>query len=188
MPGDTGSPVDVPLPTVEAALGDWAFQYQTLAQKNAKATMKSSAALASSIKYNVTEFKGAYTLTISLADYYDYINKGVKGVKDQSKATGSPYSFRNLGVSYKMVNSLKNWGQTLTTTTRNQKKIFKRSTDYQIQGSFYGMAVNIKKYGIGSTFFWDKTYDAMVPSLAPMLAKALKEDVTMVMKQIFIIK
>jgi hypothetical protein len=43
------------------------------------------------------------------ADYYDFVNQGVKGVFNQSKAPNSDYSFKNLGVSPDMLKSFKEY-------------------------------------------------------------------------------
>jgi hypothetical protein len=47
--------------------------------------------------------------TISNETYHDYVNKGVKGVRNKNKAPQSPYRFRNLGAPPAMVESFKNW-------------------------------------------------------------------------------
>jgi hypothetical protein len=47
--------------------------------------------------------------TISNETYHDYVNKGVKGVRNKNKAPQSPYRFRNLGTPPAMVESFKNW-------------------------------------------------------------------------------
>jgi len=47
--------------------------------------------------------------TISNETYHDYVNKGVKGVRNKNKAPQSPYRFRNLATPPAMVESFKNW-------------------------------------------------------------------------------
>jgi len=42
---------------------------------------------------------GDDTLQIYMPDYFDYPNEGVKGVKSSSNAPGSPYQFKNYGMS-----------------------------------------------------------------------------------------
>jgi hypothetical protein len=43
------------------------------------------------------------------ADYYDFVNQGVKGVFNYNKAPNSDYSFKNLGVSPDMLKSFKEY-------------------------------------------------------------------------------
>jgi hypothetical protein len=43
------------------------------------------------------------------ADYYDFVNQGVKGVFNYNKAPQSQYQFRNLGVSPDMLKSFKEY-------------------------------------------------------------------------------
>ena len=38
-------------------------------------------------------------LTITMLDYYDFVNEGVKGVKSSKNASTSPYKFKNYGMS-----------------------------------------------------------------------------------------
>ncbi len=41
------------------------------------------------------------------AKYYDFVNKGVKGVK--SGTPNSPYAFKNIGVGRAMLQNIKSW-------------------------------------------------------------------------------
>lgn len=54
-----------------------------------------SANLRQSINFDVKIFETTIQLKLSLADYYKFIDKGVKGSKNSSKAPNSPYSYKN---------------------------------------------------------------------------------------------
>ena len=56
-----------------------------------------SGALADNIYPEISE--DGKTLTISVLDYYDYVNKGVQGVKNSKNAPGSPYKYKNYGMN-----------------------------------------------------------------------------------------
>ena len=46
---------------------------------------------------------------VTMQDYWDFVNQGVKGVYNKSKAPNSDYSFKNLGVSPDMLASFKDY-------------------------------------------------------------------------------
>jgi hypothetical protein len=46
---------------------------------------------------------------VTMQDYWDFVNQGVKGVFNKSKAPRSEYQFRNLGVSPDMLKSFKEY-------------------------------------------------------------------------------
>ena len=50
--------------------------------------------LRQSVQMPVKFFGTKFVATLFMADYYDYINKGVKGTASDAKAPGSPYSFK----------------------------------------------------------------------------------------------
>jgi len=49
--------------------------------------------LYNSLSYFVKESKNSFEFTISMEDYGTFVDKGVKGTKEQSKAPTSPYKF-----------------------------------------------------------------------------------------------
>jgi hypothetical protein len=46
---------------------------------------------------------------VTMQDYWQFVDEGVKGVYNKSKAPKSPFSFRNLGVSPDMLSSFKQY-------------------------------------------------------------------------------
>jgi len=54
---------------------------------------KDTSALYNSIQYNVKVSKNSFQFDISMEDYGTYLDKGVKGTKEQTKAPTSPYKF-----------------------------------------------------------------------------------------------
>ncbi len=51
--------------------------------------------LRSTVVMPVKFFGTKFVATLFMADYYDFINKGVKGTISSAKAPNSPYSFKN---------------------------------------------------------------------------------------------
>jgi hypothetical protein len=70
-----------------------------------KARTRQASTLASTMYPDPSELG----IKIMGADYYDFVNQGVKGVFNQSKAPNSDYSFKNLGVSDDMLKSFKEY-------------------------------------------------------------------------------
>ena len=87
-----------------------------LKQNLAEHKIKDTGELANSIQMPIKLFGSVLTATLSLEDYYDYVNKGVRGAGGNRKtgslkawkirAVGSPYHFSNLRPP---ISALKKW-------------------------------------------------------------------------------
>lgn len=89
--------------------------------------------------------------TISDANYWEFVDKGVKGVKNKGKAPQSPFSFRNLFVSPKMVDSFKNYIAATGSRTMKGKSLIRKNKKKQadiIEQEATAMAVATKIGGI----------------------------------------
>ena len=126
------------------------------------------------------------TMRIYMADYYDFVNKGVKGVKDSSNAPSSPYKYRNYGMNAegrasikkyikdKKVKEVETKKSTTNAVTKQKKKI--SSIDLQTNTLIY----LIKKYGIKTTNFFDEATESV--------RKSMIEDISEVMAQTIVIQ
>ena len=95
---------------------------------------------------------------VTMQDHWEFIDKGVQGVKNKSKAPNSPFKFRNLGTSDAMVNSFKEYISKLGLksakikgkSTRLYKTVNKKKTAKMdvIEQAARGMAVATKISGI----------------------------------------
>ena len=89
-----------------------------------------------------------------------------------------------------MMSSIKQWTirhnlkavKQNTTFKHRQVKTFQDTSD----STAYSIAMSIKKRGLRATYFWDHTYDKLMPGLAPKLAQALQQDVTTVLKTLVV--
>jgi len=54
---------------------------------------KDTSLLYNSLSYYVKEHKNSFEFGITMEDYGSYLDKGVKGIKEQKKAPKSPYKF-----------------------------------------------------------------------------------------------
>jgi hypothetical protein len=146
----------------------------SLADEFAKNAPVSSGALASSISLlGVKENKGSYSIEIYLGvDYHDYIDKGVRGIRNKAKtipnADGRNYQFKNWGMPEEALRGLKEWAKKRNINLEakakidgkrvNRKKIFK-SNDNAIRH----FALTIKRDGIDARKYKDKSLKNVMP-------------------------
>ena len=146
-----------------------------------------SGALADNIYPEISE--DGKTLTISVLDYYDYVNKGVQGVRNSRNAAGSPYKYKNYGMNEEGRSSIKKYilsGKAKVRNIRNDKaagigleskgirqKPKKSLLDSQVDNLIY----MIKKYGIKKTNYFDDAVNKVFANWAVDMAAALGEDI-----------
>jgi hypothetical protein len=95
---------------------------------------------------------------VTMQDHWEFVDKGVQGIRNKSKAPNSPFRFRNLGTPDAMVNSFKEYISRLGLKTakingkkkslyktKNKKKIANYD---KIEQAARGMAVATKISGI----------------------------------------
>ena len=127
------------------------------------------------------------TMRIYMADYYDFVNKGVKGVKNYKNAPASPYKYKNYKMNAEGRASIKDYIQsgkakisvatkknTTTAVGLEKKKI--SLIDLKTNTLIY----LIKKYGIKTTNFFDEATESV--------RKSMIEDISEVMAQTIVIQ
>jgi len=130
-------------------------------------------------------------LTITMLDYYDFVNEGVKGVKSSKNASTSPYSFKNYGMSADGRASIKKYissGKAKVSATEGDKargiglerkgvKFAKKKSliDRQVDTLIY----NIKKYGIKKTDYFTDAFEKVFANWEQDMAEAMGEDVAL---------
>jgi hypothetical protein len=135
----------------------------------AKYSPTDSGRLASS--YNVLgvkETKTGYRLEIGVgADYSDYQDKGVKGIRNKRKtypnAEGKHYQFKTYGMPPEALVQLEGWMRRKNMEIEATNLIEGRSMLPQISSSAKRMAYYIKKYGIEGKQFVKKSIDEATP-------------------------
>lgn len=151
-----------------------------------KARTKGASTLAQSIinKPAKTTTNSIIVPTISQVDYYDYVDKGVKGVYNKSKAPKSKYRFRNLYTPDKMVESFKEYiARTGMKTFKNakgkRKSLYKTNKETKkktanmdaITKAAEGLAVATKIGGIKPMNYIEKANN---PKRTKELSKAIR--------------
>jgi hypothetical protein len=136
------------------------------------------------IQVSATKFQ---VKTISTETYYDYVDKGVQGVKNQTKAPNSKYKFKNLGVPKQMWKSFIKYASRtgakkikgITLSTKGKSKI-KAGRDLITVAK--GLAVATKIGGIKPMNFISKANNEqrtkqLAASLAAGLGKAMAKNI-----------
>jgi hypothetical protein len=135
----------------------------------AKYSPADSGKLASSFSViGVKETKTGYRLEIGVgADYSDYIDKGVKGIRNKRKtypnAEGKHYQFKTYFMPPEALVKLEGWMRRKNMEIEATNLIEGRSMLPQISSSAKRMAYYIKKYGIEGKQFVKKSIDEATP-------------------------
>ena len=134
------------------------------------------------IQVSATKFQ---VNTISTEYYADFVDKGVKGVRNRGKAPSSPYSFRNLGTSKAMIESFKDYIARTGSKSMNKKTLIRKNKKKQsdlITKEAKQMAVATKIGGIKPMNFISKADNPqrtkqLAASLAAALGKAMAKNI-----------
>ena len=136
-----------------------------------KQKKKVSGTLWRSIKPEVKETPGSLMLGIEMADYGDYVNKGVQGAKSNAKAPNSPYRF---GGSKKSVppGGIDRWAVKKGIKSIRDKQgrfIPRKSIVFAISRAIY-------LYGIKPSGFIDDTLEKQKQANLQLIANAIRLD------------
>lgn len=134
------------------------------------------------IRISATKFQ---VNTITTEYYADFVDKGVKGVKNKGKAPRSPYSFKNLGTSKAMIESFKDYIARTGSKSMNKKTLIRKNKKKQsdlITKEAKQMAVATKIGGIKPMDFISKANNErrtkqLARSLAAGLGKAMSKNI-----------
>jgi hypothetical protein len=181
--GESRAAIGDELKATDSAVIRAAARFVEDAQNNLRKTDRiSTGFLQDSIKPKVKEWgNGINIIQIMVADYYKFVDRGVKGLKGGNSL--SNYQFKFANPSKKMVDALEKWvkkegikfrNTKVAVTTREQKRAkitsVSRSTAYMIGKS-------IKRKGLKPTRFWTDALAELEKDIATNVADALKIDV-----------
>lgn len=203
--GGIGRQGQLQLNAVEKVMKEAAEKFIGLAKQRINAKKKVDLGNLSDISVSTIQKTGnKYSLTIGYdksnpaSEYYDFQNKGVKGLK--SGQPNSPYKFRTLSVSKNMVEAILQWylrhknyirredQRKGLTPLQIKRKTISNVTDPKIKlrQLATNTAKNIKKKGIGRVGFFDDNLDkAFGQEFQAKLAQALGQDIALTITQTF---
>ena len=121
---------------------------------------------------------------IYLPYYYDYVNKGVKGVQSQNNAPNSPYSFKNYGMSAdgrKNIKDLIRRGKAMVKIKQapvGREKRGKSLEDQKVDTLIY----NIKKYGIKKRPYFDEAVAEAKVEISKTILQKYKGEIINILK------
>ncbi|HWV64356.1 hypothetical protein [Chitinophaga sp.] len=151
--------------------------------------ISASGRLSESVKFKYTVKGQQYTGEISMADYADWRDKGVRGISAGNKNTTSPYSFKFVPPSANHVAAIEQWIKDKNDLSvveapkgldRIVKKHNTRLNDIvkQRHSLAFAMAYSSKQKGIMPANFKKGALDDIMPEFTQEMAKALAKDVT----------
>lgn len=128
--------------------------------------------LAASIVPAFTKSPNAVVVEINIADYYDFVDKGVSG--KQAGIKDSPYRFKNIFPNKKMADAIADWITAAGVKVPPGKgDVLKRRRSFA-----YAITVNRKKKGLKAKPFFAKNLDqARVDDLAKRLTEAMGRNI-----------
>lgn len=196
---------ELQLNAVEKVMKEAAERFIVLAKRRINAKKKVDRGNLGDISISSIQKTGnKYSLTIGYdksnpaSEYYDFQNKGVKGIK--SNQPNSPYKFRTLSVSKNMVEAILQWYLRHKNYIKNDDQKFKLTRVQKKQKSIASLASstknlrqlaintakNIKKKGIGRVGFFDDNLDkAFGQEFQAKLSQALGQDIALTITQTF---
>jgi hypothetical protein len=144
--------------------------------------------LLESMTQEVTSENGVDTFRLRMLDYYDYPNEGVKGVNSSSNAPGSPYQYRNYGMSSEGRASLKKYilsGKAKITSVRNDKALGKGGEKIGvafdnktlIDKQVDTLAYLIKRFGIKKTNYFTDAFNKTFKTFEVDMVEAAGRDI-----------
>jgi len=179
------------LEVVEQILSDYAKKFITTAYANAnKEGLDYKGSIGSDLSFRVTENGSSYEIAIGYpstspaAEYYDFQNKGVAGV---GKSIASPYSFKTMYPSRKMVSAIEEWVRFNGISNRAEDQArnlsalqTKRKRLSDTQETAFAIAMGIKRKGIKQTLYFDNAITSTFnKDFVNVLSKALAADVSL---------
>jgi hypothetical protein len=137
----------------------------------------------------ITEENGVDIFRLRMLDYYDYPNQGVKGVNSSSNAPGSPYQYRNYGMSSEGRASLKRYilsGKAKIRSVQNDKALGKggekigvafSSKKTLIDKQVDTLAYLIKRFGIKKTNYFTDAFNKTFENFEVDMMEAAGRDI-----------
>ena len=121
-------------------------------------------------------------IKISMIDYYDFVNKGVKGVRSSTNAPSSPYKYKTYGMPLSARIGIKKYIESGKASIREEtsKKtiIAAQKKTVSIDSQVQTMVYLIKKWGIKTTNFFDNATERVTKDLGEDLMYLIGKTIT----------
>lgn len=147
-----------------------------------KSKKKDKGELYNSLSYKVEVHKNSFTLSINMADYGEFVDKGVKGKSSSSKAPNSPYKFgTGSGAKGGLTNGIEGWVNRKRIQFRDRQTgrfLTRKSTSFIITRSIY-------QTGLKTTNFISKPFENEFKKLPDEIVEAYALEVDSFLKYVF---
>ena len=178
----------VQLTIIEKLLSEYgiAFQKELEQQIDSKGITASG-----NLRDNINpQLEGGNKLVIRMPDYYDYPNKGVKGVKSSRNAPGSPYQYRHYKMDKDGRESIRNYIRSGKAKVSTVRRDVARGIGSERKGvdaettKVNTLIYLIKAYGIKKTSYYDKAFEKVFGTLQQALADGIGYQITLTIDSI----
>ena len=185
---------DSDLPVIEAILVKYGSEFQKQAIENLNKNKSIASGDISDIRVEFSQFGTIYTLSMGYpksepaSKYWDYVNQGVKGTKNEKADSKTPYTFKSTKKSIP-VSVVEGWLKYNKLKTVAVKKYNKLGVELKaIKGKkslAYAIARSIHTKGLRSTMYFDKAADQVFgDDFQKIMNAALGFDVEIKIEQI----
>jgi hypothetical protein len=182
-------PGPVPLTVLQKILVQYGSDFAIeLAESMKQKEVFGSGKLADSIIPEVNE--EGNTLTIRMLNYYDFPNKGVKGVKSSANAPTSPYQYKTFGMNRDGRKSISDYvlsGRAKIRNVRNDKAVgigLERKGVSALDSKINTLIYLIKAYGIKTTNYFDDAFNKVFKDFAVIAAEAVGRDIVITIQRL----
>lgn len=138
---------------------------QNLTKKRINATKD----LYNSLEYKINKQKGNVIISFSMADYGEFIDKGVKGSQSDAKAPKSPFKYTN---KMPPVKAFSKWSIKKGIAPRNAKGQFQSRKSLQ-----FAIARSVFLKGIKTTNFFTKPLEDNFDKLSEDIINSFANDI-----------
>jgi hypothetical protein len=133
----------------------------------------------------ITQSANGVTMTIEMADYYDYTNKGVKGWKSSKNAPNSPYQYKTKGMSDEGRKSVTRWvtsGKAKTVTFGKKTYGEQEKKQIKIESQVDGVIWAIKAYGLKKRSWFDDAVKEVFGDFEQVMAEQIGRQISVTIK------
>jgi hypothetical protein len=183
----------VTLTIVEKIMAQYGAEFKQRIIDNLNGSQQNaSGQLETSITPEVVSDASDTVLRLRLLDYFDFINKGVKGFRSSKNAPNSPYSFKNAGIPDSMRASLRAYIESGKAKISNVKTDKAYGIGYERKGkrlSETEVKVNtlgylIKAFGIKGSEYFTKAFEQTFKDFETVLTEAVGRDIVLTLSGI----
>ena len=182
------------LPVVEDLLKAFGVDFIKEAQSNLKANKSIASGSINDIRLEFTKFGTTYSLSLGYpksepaSKYWDYVNKGVKGTKNEKADGKTPYKFNpsKKSIPVSVIRGWLSYNKLKVTSVKPYRKLGVETKAIDSKKSLaYIVARSIHRKGIKSTHYFDNAANKVFgKNFTEVMEAALGKDIEIKIKQI----